>query len=942
MDLVNPTKHPSLLLAALVLGGCSLQGNLDSYVEPDDDTRNPADVRAAAGPDQQVEPGALVVLDGRSSTGPAPIDLAFQWRQIGGEEVTFATDIATPSFTAPVGRQDLLFELTVSAGDDTDDDTVVVEVGNSAPLANAGPDIATDGGPVQLDASGSTDADGDTLAFTWTQSSGPSVELVAGDSATAHVELPNARADYVFSVLVADASATTSDEVTVSVGNHAPIARAGDPVTVDGGSVVQLDATGSLDPDGDPLQYRWHQTAGDAVALDDSSSPTPSLRAPLQRQELTFELVVDDGIVDSAPDTTVVQIANNPPIATILAPTEVAPGDVITLDASESIDPDGDVLEFAWELIEGDGVEIDNPVGPVVSFAAPAVRSAVTVRVQVRDGFGGVASGDATISVGNGVPTLDAGPDRSVHVRETARVTASGEDPDGDPLSWRWAQTDGPAVEFEASEGILTFQAPNTPARLAFRVTVSDDLVEVSDFVSIQVDNTTPVADAGADVVADRNNTTQLDGSLSMDPDADPLEFAWSQTSGAPVALDDPSHARPTFVAPADGQVLTFELTVDDGVAPSPPDSVRVTVRNDPPVADAGTGIEIDGGAAFTLSADGSSDVNGDPLTYTWDQIDGDSAELVSRNEMSVAYISPVPRQQLVFEVTVDDGLRGFSTDTVTVDIRNNAPVANPGPTLVVDPGSMVTVDGSQSRDVDGDPLTFSWRQISGEEADVSSWTDPSIQFAVPEFRSTALFGLIVSDGERDSLEAVVEVSVRNSPPISDAGADRIDVDGGAEVELDGRDSFDQDEDELTFLWEQISGEPVALDDASGDHPKFRCGIPRQSYAFRLTVHDGLDTGQPDTVTVTTRNNAPVALAGADRDVSPGRVTVSGSGTDVDRDQLSFSWSQHAGPPVVLGDANTATVWLVVPPEGPDIELDLTVTDPFGAEHTDRVKLRTP
>ena len=116
---------------------------------------------------------------------------------------------------------------------------------------------------------------------------------------------------------VTNAEGTTSepDEVTITVNPTPivlqPVSDAGPDQSVQSRDIVQLDGSNSSDSNGSPLTHAWAQIGGPAVALSDSSSPTPTFTAPevTDQTDLTFQLTVtnEEGTV-SEPDEVIITI----------------------------------------------------------------------------------------------------------------------------------------------------------------------------------------------------------------------------------------------------------------------------------------------------------------------------------------------------------------------------------------------------------------------------------------------------------------------------------------------------------------------------------------------------------------------------------------------------------------------------------------------------------
>lgn len=139
--------------------------------------------------------------------------------------------------------------------------------------------------------------------------------------------------------------------------------------------------------------------------------------------------------------------------------------------------------------------------------------------------------------------------------------------------------------------------------------------------LALYVGNEAPIADAGPDeAIIAVDSTVQLDGSQSYDLDGDEFTYAWtlSKPLGSDALLDDPSSATPSFMPDLYGTYTATLIVTDDNGLPSLPDQVLVSFENVAPVADAGPNQTVRVGDAVSLDGSGSSDPNGDALTYEW------------------------------------------------------------------------------------------------------------------------------------------------------------------------------------------------------------------------------------------------------------------------------------------------------------------------------------
>ncbi len=470
--------------------------------------------------------------------------------------------------------------------------------------------------------------------------------------------------------------------------------------------------------------------------------------------------------------------------------------------------------------------------------------------------------------------------------------------------------------------------------------------------ISYSAVNTPPVANAGPDQTVKTSQTVQLNGAGSSDADGNPLTYAWSFVSrpaGSTAALSNPIVVNPTFVADKFGTYVV-QLVVNDGTVNSAPDDVVISTLNSAPVANAGPDQTVTTGQQVQLNGAGSSDVDGNPLTYSWTLISwppGSSASLSNPNLVNPTFVADRFGTYVV-QLVVNDGTVNSAPDMVSISTKNSAPVANAGPDQTVTTGQTVQLTGAGSSDVDGNALTFAWSFVSRPASSTATLSDPTLVnpiFVADKF-GTYVIQLIVNDGTLNSLPDTVQISTVNSKPVAKAGPNQT-VLVGATVTLDGSGSSDVDGDPLTYKWSFTSkpgGSSANLDDNAKVNPKFivdKAG----SYVIQLIVNDGTIDSNPSTVTITTSNTPPVANAGPDQPVVAGAtVNLDGSGsTDVDGNPLTYAWSfvsRPAGSSAVLSDPTALKPTFIADRLG-DFVVQLIVNDGFVNSAPDSTTIST-
>jgi hypothetical protein len=574
---------------------------------------------------------------------------------------------------------------------------------NNVPVANAGMtqnvNVAT---LVTLDGSGSRDSDNDTLTYLWDLSAKPSGSVAALTSATS--AKPQFTADlagtYSIGLVVNDGKAN-STKVTVSVvanvTNSAPVANAGVNQNVQVGSVITLDGTASTDANSDTLSYKWAilgKPSGSAATLSSTTSPNPKFTADAMGI-YTISLVVNDGKLDSAlvPVTVVAASTNSAPVANAGIAQSVVAGTRVVLDGTGSTDANNDPITYSWSWgtkPTGSTASLSSSSTAKPTFTADKVGTYV-LTLTVNDGKvdSTIAAATVTASVANAAPVANAGTNQNVTVPVTVTLDGSASsDANRDVLTYLWtlvSKPTGSAAALSDSTSVRpTFSADIAGVYVASLV-VNDGALDspvTTTTVTAAVTNSAPVANAGSDQNVTTASGVTLTGATSTDANGDTLAYTWSfasKPSGSTATLSSTSSASPTFTADLAGTYV-INLIVNDGkVNSSNVSAVTVTASaaNSAPVANAGTNQTVTrtgtpATVTVTLNGTGSSDANGDTLTYSWAITTMPTSSAAILSSATAALPTFVADLAGVYVVTliVNDGKVNSAVSTVAITVN--------------------------------------------------------------------------------------------------------------------------------------------------------------------------------------------------------------------------------------------------------------------------------
>ena len=312
--------------------------------------------------------------------------------------------------------------------------------------------------------------------------------------------------------------------------------------------------------------------------------------------------------------------------------------------------------------------------------------------------------------------------------------------------------------------------------------------------------------------------------------------------------------------------------------------------------------------------------------------------------------------------VQVSDGKQSGTADlSVTLSNRNEAPSANAGADQDgIEGGATVSLSGTGTDPDADDTLSYGWTQTAGTTVALSAADAAATSFTAPSDLSadeTLRFTLRVTDAgglyAEDEVAVAVEAAATAAPAVT--GATTFTVMEG-ETTVGGLTATDEDTSAGGLIW-SISGGADQGSFALGSAGTLAFASAKDyespddadsdgTYEVTVQVSDGGQSGTAAVrVTLSNRNEAPTANAGADQDGIEGGATVNlrGSGTDPDADDsLSYAWTQTTGTTATLSSAAAAAASVTAPSDlsaDETLRFTLRVTDGGGLHAEDEVAI---
>ncbi len=648
---------------------------------------------------------------------------------------------------------------------------------NKKPIADAGPNrsVAVNQ-KIKFTGNGSIDPDGKIVSYRWfldnvNVSDKESFEYSFSNPGTYNVGL-EVTDDFKY-------PATGIAFINVKV-NNSPLPTINCITVASPKQKIIFDASQSRDLDGIIKEYNWifgDGTKGSGKTFEKSFEKPGVYNVILS--------VKDDSYAENSisNDTVIIKV-NNSPVINVDETIETC-NNIVLIDASKTIDPDGDKLSFYWEFPNNEKIKGGSKI-----YHNFSDRGILPVTISVDDGLGLANSlSRKTIFVKiHRPPIANAGADTTICAGDILILSGlQSQVFEKGLLHYEWAFDD--SVKLSGSNVFRVFKKGGNYS-VTLRVTDDSGLLcdSAVDTKIIKVLDA-PIAVAGNDMIACASSPVTFDGTKSVSPGGLVSSYNWEFGDGETGVGPNPIHI---YSKPGKYKV-TLTITGDlkgkcDNTAK---DNLKVTIT-EAPVASFTSRDSIPENYECTFDASMSFPGNGKVISYDWNFGDGSTGNGKIAKHKYIKY----GNYNVVLTLRTDIKSECNSSTVTKLINVNSAPVAEFNVRHDCTPNELIIFDASNSKDADGKISDYIWDFGDGVTKHGIKVTHQYSKIGIYNVTLTVMDGTSL---ENSSNKISTEVKVVNIPEAAFVIPDIVQRD--EEIVLDAVTSEIKDNSVTTFEW---------------------------------------------------------------------------------------------------------------------------------------------
>ena len=483
-----------------------------------------------------------------------------------------------------------------------------------------------------------------------------------------------------------------------------------------------------------------------------------------------------------------------------------------------------DVETYSWSAEPSTAAFVDflgNEGRSFQVWQAPAASGTYVVSVTVADDIGQTASARITLVVPNRVPTVRVSSVPSkVCPGVNVTIDATGNDPDGDTLTYSWNIRNRGSADIQNNGRRLVWTMPTTPGVYIATVTVTDspDGATAAAHATIRVNASPTVSLSAPRTTVIAGNRIFLTAEFSdPDDDVDDIGRLWVIPFGGGEWVGGDRRVRAgvyqrTWRAPSVKGISILRFVANDGCR-SAFNSVIITIPNQAPrptITPANSVINPNGIVNLTAS---HNDPDGDDCDYSWSVSPSNAGTLSSSTGSTVRFtptlVGTATISVTATESSTTESLSGTATARIMV---NPSPVSAPprpvisvaDPTLNPGQSTTVSITSPSSGQYDVISWSASGGRISGSGRSVT-YTAPTCTEDSPlpvgtGFTITCTLTNQVQGASNLSSSGTAGVTINNVSPVATLTGVPSTVECGGDFTAH-LDASDANCDDLTYFW---------------------------------------------------------------------------------------------------------------------------------------------